>query len=258
MLLAALILIGIHQGACPTAFSSTNTTIGALSNSQVLSICVANSVLVHGSNGSITLVVGATSPAPRCLIYPNGLSPDLTLNLLESGHVNCWSLYPPAQSVLIVNVGKPSTSKIRAALKSFSPQVPIINVSPSSDFRINKSLKFSSNARTETVVSSMLNLPVRIRFTPKTFSWNLGSQISHSASPNYTPRTTGELIANLGVGYGIEYEFPGLTSWMAVTPNLLSNAIPLLLEIGDNANPKHILQAPRLVLRPCSPGRWGC
>jgi len=258
MILAALVLMALHQSACPTAFSSTNTTISALSNSQSLSICVANSVLIRGSNGLLTLVLGSTSSAPRCLVYPNGLSPDLTLNLLNSGHVNCWSLYPPSQMVTIVNVGKPSSSKIQSALKVYKPQVPLIYVSPNSGFMVGQTLKFSSSAQAEIIRSTILNLPVRIRFTPKTYAWILGNQQSSAVIPNYKLKTAGDLVVTLGVSFGVEYEFPGLTNWTNVNPNILVNANPLLIKVGDGTPPKQVKQIPRLVLSPCSPGRWGC
>ncbi len=258
MLIAALVMIAMHQSACPAAFSSTSTTISALSNSQALSICVANSVLVHGVNGSLTLVVGSTSSAPRCLVYPNGLSPDLTSSLLQSGHINCWSLYPPSQSISIVNIGKPSTSKIQSALKSFRPQVPVIFVSPNSGLVRGRTLTFSSSAQVESIRSTILNLPVVVRFTPKTYGWRIGSQVSSSPNPSYVIRDPGSLETDLVVGFGIEYEFPGLTSWSRVSPNIFMNAIPLRLQIGDTQPPSKVRQTPRLVLRPCSPGRWGC
>jgi hypothetical protein len=76
--------------------------------------------------------------------------------------------------------------------------------------------------------------------------------------PNYKPKTVGDLVVTLGVSFGIEYEFPGLTNWAKVNPNILVNANPLLIKVEDGTPPKQVKRTPRLVLSPCSPGRWGC
>ena len=256
MLLEAVLATFAHLAACPAPLSSTQTSISALSNSSSLSLCVAKAVLVKGSNGSLTLVIGTSSSAPSCLVYPNGLSPDVTLSLLQSGHQNCWSLYPPSAPVVIVNLGKPSKTKTLEALKSFRPQTPLITFSPAKDLLVGQLLSFSNSARQEVIKSEMLNLPVQVRFTPKSFSWLIGDAISSLANPMYRAQRTGVLGANLAVSFGIEYEFVGLTGWVSVSPNLIAEAIPLDLVIGSKNKPKsHI---PRLVLRPCFPGSWGC
>ena len=258
MLLAALVLLAFHQGACPSAFSSSTTTISALSNSQVLSVCVADSVLVHGTNGGLTLVLGSNSSAPRCLVYPNGLSPDLTLNLLQTGHLSCWSLYPPSQPISIVNVGTPSATKIHSALKAFRPDIPVIYVSPKSGFITDLKLSFSSSAHTQLIKGSLLNLPIRVRFTPKAFSWVVGNLSSKISKPSYIPRSTGLLSVTLTVEFMVEYQFPGLTSWIRVSPNILANAIPLRIQVGDKVSEVKAGTKPRLVLRPCYLHSWGC
>ncbi len=256
MLLAALMTLALHQGVCPKSLTSTGTTISALSNSQTLSLCVANSVLVHGTNGKLTLVIGSSSAAPRCLIYPNGLSPDLTLNLLQSGHVGCWSLYPPSQPVAIVNVGTPNSSKINTALKSFQPQVPVIYANPSKNLTVGKSIAISSSAHSENIKASLLNLPVKVRFTPKTYSWTINQHASSLSSVSYVPKQDGLVKLYLKVSFAVEYQFTGLTSWTKVSPNILVNAVPRTLTIGS---PKVLTgTVPRLVFKPCRPGSWGC
>jgi len=123
---------------------------------------------------------------------------------------------------------------------------------------VGQTLRFSSSAKLEIIRSTILNLPVRIRFTPKTYAWILGNQQSTSVIPNYKLKTAGDLVVSMGVSFGVEYEFPGLTNWTNVNPNILANATPLLIKVGDVTPPKQVKRTPRLVLSPCSPGRWGC
>ena len=259
MLLEVLLVSGLwQQEPCPPALTQTNTTIGALSNSQQLSLCVSDSVLVKGKAGSLTLVMNSTSTAPRCLVYPNGLSPDLTLNLLQSGHVGCWSLYPPAEPIAIVNVGTPSNALARSLLKNFRPLQPRILYTPKTALVSNTQVVFSSTAKVEVQKCQLLGLSCQVRFTPLVYSWKLGSATSKLAKPALVVQA-GKLRAALTVSYKIEYVFPGLTSWRLVRPNLISNANPVDLLVSDVPDPTSTPRAPRLVYRPCQRSSdWGC
>lgn len=259
MLLEVLFVSGLWlQEPCPPALSQTNTTIGALSNSQQLSLCVSDSVLVKGQDGTLTLVMNSTSTAPRCLVYPNGLSPDLTLNLLQSGHIGCWSLYPPSEPIAIVNVGTPSNTLARSLLKNFRPMQPRILYTPKTSLVSDTKVVFSSTAKVEVQKCQMLGLSCQVRFTPLTYSWKLGSATSKLARPNLMVQA-GRLRATLTVSYKVEYVFPGLTSWRMVKPNLSSNANPVDLLVSDMPSPTSTPRVPRLVYRQCQRSSdWGC
>ena len=259
MLLEVLFVFGLwQQEPCPPALSQTNTTIGALSNSQQLSLCVSDSVLVKGKDGSLTLVMNSTSSAPRCLVYPNGLSPDLTLNLLQSGHIGCWSLYPPSEPIAIVNVGTPSNTLAHTLLKNFRPLQPRILYTPKTGLVTDTKVVFSSTAKVETQKCQLLGLSCQVRFTPISYSWKLGSETSKLARPALLVKA-GRLRATLTVAYKIEYVFPGLTSWRTVKPNIISNANPVDLVVADAPSPTSTPRAPRLVYRPCQrTSDWGC
>lgn len=244
--------------SCPAAFSSTTTTIGAISDSTALSLCVAKAVLVAGTDGSVKLVINSSQSAPKCLIYPIGLSPDLTFDLLSSGHTGCWSLYPPNQSVAIVNVGTPSKAKVLTALKSFRPSKPLIFYQPAQNLRIAEPMQFSSSAKTELIRCSIMNLPCRIRFTPITYFWNISGTKSKLAKPTYRASQVGLNTASLTVSYSLEYSFTGLTSWQRVVPNILLNAPNRTFIVGGDLVPSPG-RVPRLVSSICnSPKRWGC
>lgn len=262
LLMASLLLIGgsWSQQSCPANFSSAETTLGAISNSASLTVCVRNSVMVRGSNGSLKLVLkSTTSTAPKCLIYPNGLSPDLTLSLLQSGHTGCWSLYPPSQPVAIVNVGKPSAPKINSALNNFRPKVPKIFVSPGNRVLENTNLQFGSSASTQVIKTSLLGLNAQVRFTPVAYNWNIELFKSKQARPRFLAQEAGFISASLTVHYGVEYVFPGLTNWQRVYPNILSNAQPIDVTVLGSLTPNPTPQSPRLVLEPClTSSRWGC
>ena len=265
LLLTTLVLSGLwHQApSCPPAFSFTNTTVGALSDSAELSLCVSNAVLVKGSNGSVSLAIGApTATAPRCLVYPNGLSPDLMASLLQSGHVGCWSLYPPSQPIAIVNIGKPSQTKLSAALKSFRPTTPSIFVKPSSGILVGTGVQLSSSANLQLIKTKLLGLAAQIRFKPLSYKWQItdnGSLASTIAQPRYLADTAGKVQVNLAISYSVEYIFSGLNTWTRVRPNIISNATPVAFQVGQEVLPPKT-QIPRLVARPCIPKvlSWGC
>ena len=266
LLLTTLLVSGLwHQApSCPPAFSFTNTTVGALSDSAELSLCVSNAVLVKGSNGSVSLAIGApTATAPRCLVYPNGLSPDLMASLLQSGHVGCWSLYPPSQPIAIVNIGKPSQTKLSAALKSFRPTTPSIFVKPSSGILVGTGVQLSSSANLQLIKTKLLGLAAQIRFKPLNYKWQItdnGSSASATISdPRYLADTAGKVQVNLAISYSVEYIFSGLNTWTRVRPNIISNATPVAFQVGQEVVPPKT-QIPRLVARPCIPKvlSWGC
>ncbi len=269
LLLASIVLASsswVSAPSCPAAFSSVNTTIGALSNSSQLTICASKALLVKGSNGSLNLVLGTqTNAAPQCLVYPNGLSFDLTNTLLSSGHVGCWSLYPPTQIVSIINIGKPSQLKLQTALKSFRPQTPKIFISPSSGIDVGTKISFSNSAKTEVLKSKILNLPAQIRFKPTKYKWSFSSgqnsvTTSSLAKPIYVPSIAGSAKALLSVSYSVEYTFTGLTSWASVKPDIIQNAIPVTFSVSGQGKPPTSKAPPKLVSEPCSVGSmaWRC
>jgi hypothetical protein len=243
-----------------------NTTIGAISDSSLLNLCVSKASFIKGTNGSLSLVLGSSSnDAPKCLVYPNGLSLDLTYGLLTSGHVGCWSLYPPNQAVAIVNIGKPNQSKLNSALKSFRPQVPRILLKPSRNIEVGTKVSFSSSARSETIKTKILTLPAQIRFRPVRFSWQLsqgGLKPILSTTPTwaFTPAIVGEATVSLSVWYSIEYSFTGLNPWTQVKPNIGSAASPLSFPITSRSIPETPKDPPRLVNKPCVLGSsaWRC
>jgi hypothetical protein len=270
MLMLATVLLSSAGWAtapsCPAAFSSLNTTIGAISDSTQLNLCVSKAVLIKGSNGSVSLVLGSgSSSAPRCLVYPNGLSLDLTFGLLNTGHVGCWSLYPPNQPVSIVNVGKPSQSRIYSALKSFRPLTPMIFIKPSKNIKVGATIELSSSAKPQVLKTKLLGLPAQIRFRPVTYRWQIsqgGSTPVSSAlsKPSYIPKLKGDGVVDLAVTYSTEYSFTGLTSWTVVKPNILLNANPVRFSANSPDGPKIDKDPPRLVNKPCALGStaWRC
>lgn len=243
---------------CPPAFSFTNTTIGAISNSTTLSVCVAKAVLVSGSDGSLKLVINSSQTAPKCLIYPNGLNPDLTYDLLSSGHTGCWSLYPPSLPVSIVNVGKPAQAKVTSALKSFRPNTPLIFFNPAQGIKFGEKIQFSSSAKLQIIRCKIMQLPCQVRFRPAAYSWTISGTKSKLAAPSYQAQILGLHAVSLTVTYSLEYSFTGLTGWQRVTPNILVNAPSRTFNVGGDSVPKP-KRAPRLVHSNCdSPQRWGC
>jgi len=251
--------------SCPAAFSSVSTTIGAVSDSAELTLCAAKASLVRGSNGSLTLVVGSqTSTAPKCLVYPNGLSLDLTHSLLSSGHVGCWSLYPPNQSIAIVNIGRPSKVKLQSALKSFKPETPKIFYRPANGIEVGTQVEFSSSAKNQILKTKLVNMPAQIRFKPTKYKWSFiggaKTQVSSASKPKYIPAIPGDARALLAVSYSVEYLFTGLTSWNGVKPDLILNANPVAFTVGSNQPPQTTKGPPRLVNSPCVVGSsaWRC
>jgi hypothetical protein len=244
--------------SCPPAFSFTNTTVGAISDSKTLSLCVSKAVLVPGTDGSVKLVLNSSATAPKCLVYPNGLSPDLTFDLLNSGHTGCWSLYPPSQPVIIVNVGKPSQAKVTSELQSFRPVKPLILINPSQGIKLGERIAFSSSAKQEVLKCNLFRLPCRIRFTPISYSWIIVGVKNKQAKPSINASQLGSQLVNLSVTYSLEYSFNGLTSWQRVMPNIVMNAAPRTFEVGRTTQPTPRL-APRLVNSPCLfASSWGC
>ena len=266
ILATALVLSGVWftAPACPAPLSSNKTTVGAITSSTALSVCVSNSKLVEGTNGSMILVIGSSATSsPRCLIYPNGLSPDLTFSLLDSGHIGCWSLYPPGQVVTIVNLSTPSQASIQSALKSFKPDVPRIIVKPSAVVQLGTSLSFSSTAVTKLIKSSLLNLPLQVRFKPATYYWKVMpfNKSFTSTSPVWKTDRLGTIQMEHRAGYSVEYSFTGLTPWRTVKPNISMTANPLSLLVKQIQEPPgEIKRIPRLVGGPCVIGKdlWGC
>jgi hypothetical protein len=268
LLLASITLASSAWAAapsCPSAFSSVSTTIGAVSNSSQLTLCASKALLVKGSNGSLNLIIGSqTSSAPRCLVYPNGLSLDLTHSLLSSGHIGCWSLYPPNQAIAIVNVGKPSQVKLQSALKAYKPEIPKIFLRPSKGIQVKDQVSFSSSARTQTLKSRLLGLAAQIRFKPTKYKWTFvaGSKTKTSATakPIYIPASAGDVRVLLAVSYSVEYIFEGVTGWNIVKPDLVSNANQVAFNVGSVIPPTGSKGPPKLVNEPCSPGStaWRC
>ena len=250
--------------SCPLPLASNRTTVGAITSSTALSVCVSNSKLVEGTNGSMILVIGSSaSPSPRCLIYPNGLSPDLAFSLLDSGHIGCWSLYPPGQVVTIVNLNTPSQASIQAALKSFKPDAPRIKVKPGSEVPIGTSLSFTSTAATKMIRSVLLNLPLQVRFKPGSYYWRLTpvNKTFSSAGALWKADRVGSIQMEHRVSYSVEYSFVGLTPWRIVKPNIVMTASPMSLLVRQGeVPPKEIKRIPRLVGGPCQAGKnlWGC
>jgi len=270
MLVLASILLGSAAWnaapSCPAAFSVVNTTVGAISNSAQLNLCVSKATFVKGTNGSLTLVLGnQISPAPRCLVYPNGLNLDLTFSLLSSGHVGCWSLYPPNHAMAIVNVGKPSQVTLRSALKTFRPEVPRIFYKPTKGIEVGNSVFFQSSAKVQTIKTKLLTLPAEVRLKPLRYRWTVieGSQTtkrSTLAKPVIALSSAGVAKASLTVSYSVEYLFTGLTSWTLVKPDLIVNATPVSFEVGTIEPPALKLGPPRLVSSACLFGSsdWRC
>jgi hypothetical protein len=261
-ILTALVLIsGLN---CPGAFLTNTTTVGAITSSNTLSVCVSKSQLINGSDGSLILVIGGSATsAPKCLIYPNGLSPDLTMQLLQSGHVGCWSLYPPGQTVRIINVATPPTAKIQAALKDFKPDLPRILLTAKPPFAIGSVLPLSSSANSKNIKTKLLTLPLQVRFTPSTFSWQLLpiKKSYSSAKIKWKADISGLLQVNLKVGFLVEYKFTGITTWRRVIPNIVMNALPVSARIDQSPEPPiQSSQIPRLVGGPCQVKSlaWGC
>lgn len=252
--------------SCPAAFSVVNTTIGAISDSSQLNLCVSKASFIKGSNGTLSLVLGSSSNnSPRCLVYPNGLSLDLSYGLISSGHVGCWSLYPPNQAVAIVNIGKPSQPKLFSALKSFRPQAPRIFMKPTKNIEVGTKVVFSSSAKLETIKTKILSLPAQIRFKPVRYYWQIRqgglAPIPNTApSWTFTPSVKGDVQAALSVWYSIEYSFTGLTSWTAVKPNIGLAASPMSFQVGSPEVPSNPKDPPRLVNKPCLLGStaWRC
>ncbi len=270
MLLLASIALATSGWAaapsCPSAFSSVSTSVGAVSNSTQLTLCASKALLIKGSNGSLNLIIGSqTSTSPKCLVYPNGLSFDLTYSLLSSGHVGCWSLYPPSQAIAIVNIGKPSQSKLQSALKTFKPEIPRIFLKPSKGIKVKQQVSLSSSARIQTLKTKLLGLAAQIRFKPTKYKWTFAAvgattQTSALAKPTYIPDRAGDVRVLLAVSYSVEYLFDGLTSWSVVKPDLVTNANQVTFNVGSVDPPKSIKEPPKLVNSPCLNGSsaWRC
>lgn len=269
LLLASLALTSSSWAlapSCPSAFSSVNTTIGAISDSAQLTLCASKAALIKGTNGSLNLVIGSqVSNAPQCLVYPNGLSLDLTYDLLTSGRLGCWSLYPPNQAIAIINVGKPSQLKLQSALKSFKPDIPKIFYRPSKGIEVGTQISFSSSARAQTIKNKLISLASQVRFKPTKYRWSFvsGSQKATSftsANLKYVPTNQNKVKVLLAVSYSVEYLFVGITNWNVVKPDLVANAYPVSFTVGAPDPPNSSKGPPRLVNSPCVTGSsaWRC
>jgi hypothetical protein len=269
LLLASIALVTSSWTAapsCPTAFGSLSTTIGAVTSSSQLTLCASQALLVRGSNGSLNLVLGSSgSISPRCLVYPNGLSLDLTHSLLSSGHVGCWSLYPPSQTLAIVNVGKPSEAKVQSALKVYKPEMPKIFYKPSKAIQVGTRVSFSTSAKLQILKTTVLGLPAQIRFKPSRFRWTFLApwdrpKTSSLSKPTYIPLASGDTKVTLTVSYSVEYSFTGVTPWRLVKPDIVINAGPLTLWASSGETPKSLKGPPKLVNSPCVLGStdWRC
>jgi len=187
----------------------------------------------------------------------------LTFQLIQSGHVGCWSLYPPGQPVTIVNVGIPSTSRIQSALKQFKPDIPRITVSPKAPYRIGGVLKFDSTAASKLIKANLLGLSLQVRFKPVSFSWAINPLQKCFSSSTFSLKSTAEGMfqASLRVGFSVEYSFPGITSWRIVKPDILVNTSPVSYQVvRQPVPPKSGPVVPRLVGGPCErlSKAWGC
>ena len=268
LLLASMVLASSAWAtapSCPSAFNSLNTTIGAITDSTELRLCASKALLVKGANGSLSLILGSSAnSAPSCLVYPNGLNPDLTFGLLSSGHIGCWSLYPPTQAIAMVNIGKPNQAKLQAALKTFRPAIPRIFKKPNTSILVGTKISFASSASSQLTKTKILNLPAQVRFIPITYKWSfrLGAQqlnASKLPKPAIKAIRVGNMTTDLSMTYSVEYTFPGLVPWTQVTPNLILNASPINFLVVENP-PDISNQPPRLVKEPCSFGsiKWRC
>ena len=266
LLTSALLLSStwLMASPCPAPLSYLRTTVGAITNSSALSVCVSSARFVEGTNGSMNLVIGSSaSPSPRCLNYPNGLSPDLAFSLLDNGHVGCWSLYPPGQVVTIVNLSTPSQTSIQAALRNFKPDVPRIGVKPRAVSLIGTSLTFSLTASVKQIKATLLNLPLLVRFKPASYFWRLSpnNKTYSSAAPIWKSDIAGSYQMENKVSFGVEYSFVGLTPWRTVKPNITVSAVPMSLTVKSlRIPPEEPKQIPRLVGGPCANDKdlWGC
>lgn len=259
--IASLALLGglWFSPSCPTNLQITNTTVGAITNSTELLLCVSKAKLIRGSDGGLKLVLNSLESVPSCLIYPNGLSPDLTYDVLSKGYLGCWSLYPPSQVIAIVNVGRPSRQQIQNALKTFKPAQPRILVKPNRDLIVGKTLQFSNTAKTGIAACKMLTLACQVRFTPSRFSWQIGASKSRFGNPQYKLLDSGWLTANLAVLYKVAYRFLELTNWITVAPGVFSSAPTVKLLIDGLPEEPPVKRTPRLVDKPCGGvSTWGC
>lgn len=260
LLVSTLLYLGTLTATspCPPAFQTLNTTVGALTNSTEMLICLRKAVLTPASDGSLTLVINSNKPAPECLIYPNGVSPDFAAELINSGHTGCWSLYPPSQKIAVTNVGSPPKRIINLALARFRPTVPRIYLTPKKGFLVGNPIRFTNSAKLETQKCRMLSLNCEVRFTPKTFRWLVNFESGRSASHVFLPKVEGKVLANLSVSFTVQYRFLGLTNWRAVSPNVTATASPVTLIVGVVPKPP-ATHSPRLVDQLCSARpRWGC
>jgi hypothetical protein len=184
--------------------------------------------------------------------------------LLSSGHIGCWSLYPPNQPIAIVNIGKPTQAKLQSVLKAFKPEIPKIFLRPSKGIQVGERVSFSSSARIQVLKTRLLGLAAQIRFKPTKYKWSFisGSKVktSSAAKPIYVPPSSGDSRALLAVSYSVEYLFEGVTGWNSVKPDLVANANQVTFSVGSIDPPKTSKDPPKLVNTPCSIGSvaWRC
>ncbi|MFM8926993.1 MAG: hypothetical protein ACKOFA_02175 [Rhodoluna sp.] len=258
-LTAIFLLGGLYQSAsCPGSFQTASYSVAAISNSSDLLLCISKAVLVTGSDGKLNLVLNSSSPAPSCLIYPNGLSPDLSAQLISSGHTGCWSLYPPTQIIAVTNIGNPSRASISKALATFKPTQPRIILYPKTGHTVGQQLSLWPSSKIELLRSKMLSLPCEIRFTPKSYRWSIAGKVASQAKQQLLLASAGQVFITLSVGFAVEYRFVNLTSWRSVRPNLTANAPPVTVVVSSDEKPK-LRRVPRLVDKPCTTARrYGC
>jgi len=256
---AIFLLGGLYQsGGCPGNFQTTSQTVSAITNSTELLLCISKAVFVKGQDGKLNLVLNSSSSSPKCLIYPNGLSPDLSAQLISSGHTGCWSLYPPSQVIAITNIGSPSRLAITKALAKFKPTAPRIMLYPKSGHQIGQTLALWSSSKVETQRCTLLGLACQIRFSPKTYRWVIDGKVATQPKQQLKLNEVGQMPIMLSVGFSVEYRFVDLTAWRSVKPNVTANAPSITVSVSGKERPSP-KRNPRLVDRPCSgTARYGC
>lgn len=261
MLVAAIALFaGL---SCPKDFGVLETTIGAFNTSSALNIC-ASKAEVFSSGGKIVLVLGGTLERPRCLNYPGGRAPDLT-SLLLSDHVGCFSLYPPTQSVAVVNLGGIASPKLSSAMAKFAPALVRSFVSPPTTV-LGQRVAFSSTASSSLVRGTLLGLPIKAHFGLAATNWQFnfadGAVSTSSARyPSLVMNRVGAHTAKLQVGFASSFQILGSQIWHSVAGVISRSAQPLPF-YGIEALPpaKSSHRRPVLVARDCDKAlsAYGC
>jgi len=239
------------------------TTIGAFNTSSALNIC-ASKAEVFSSGGKIVLVLGGTLERPRCLNYPGGRAPDLT-SLLLSDHVGCFSLYPPTQSVAVVNLGGIASPKLSSAMAKFAPALVRSFVSPPTTV-LGQKVAFSSTASSSLVRGTLLGLPIKAHFGLAATNWQFNFadgavSTSNARYPSLVMNRVGAHTAILQVGFASSFQILGSQIWHNVAGVISRSAQPLSffgLEALPPAKSSH--RRPVLVARDCDKAllAYGC